>query len=104
LACAYAALAAHTDAKPQPDPLIKKVVGSLEFAICHPECEMKRPSEWIGNDPDFSQLSGDKMAASWHFLMTSGNETTQSAVSRLRWRAGGAPDDRGNAARTAMPG
>ena len=58
LACTYAALAARTDAKPRPDPLIKKVVGSLEFAICNPECEMERPSEWIGNDPDFGQLSG----------------------------------------------
>jgi hypothetical protein len=45
-------------AKPQPDPLFKKVVGSLEFAICNPECEMERPSEWIGNDPDSGQLPG----------------------------------------------
>jgi hypothetical protein len=68
LACAYAALAAHTDAKPQPDPLIKKVVGSLKFAICNPECEMERPSEWIGNDPDFSQLSGGQNDCFMAFL------------------------------------
>jgi hypothetical protein len=68
LACAYAALAAHPDAKPQPDPLIKKVVASLEFAICNPECEMERPSEWIGNDPDFSQLSGGQNDCFMAFL------------------------------------
>jgi hypothetical protein len=56
LACAYAALAAAVDAKTEPDPLIRKVVRSLEFAVCNPECEMERPSEWIGNDPDFSWL------------------------------------------------
>ena len=65
---AYAALAAHPDAKPQPDPLIKKVVASLEFAICNPECEMERPSEWIGNDPDFSQLSGGQNDCFMAFL------------------------------------
>ena len=70
LACAYAALAAHPDAKTQLDPLVSKdaktqlnllvskVARSLEFAICNPECEMERPSEWIGNDPDFRRLSG----------------------------------------------
>ena len=60
LACAYAAVAALAGAKPQPDPLIKKVVRSLEFAICNPECEMERPSEWIGNDPDLSRLCKGK--------------------------------------------
>ena len=88
LACAYVALAAHPDAKPQPDPLIKKVVGSLEFAICNPECEMERPSEWIGNDPDFSQLSGGQNDCFMAFLDDSGNETIQSAVSRLGPTAG----------------
>jgi hypothetical protein len=80
LACAYAALAAHADedtqpdpriekdAKPQPDPRIEKVVGSLEFAVCNPECEMERPSEWIGNDPDFSQLSGGQNDRFMEFL------------------------------------
>jgi hypothetical protein len=57
LACAYAALAAQADEDTQRD-LVKEVVGSLEFAVCNPECEMERPSEWIGNDPDFTRLSG----------------------------------------------
>ena len=56
LACAYAALAASMDNKTELDPLAGKVVRSLEFAICNPECEMERPSEWIGNDPDFNWL------------------------------------------------
>lgn len=63
LACAYAALAAHEDTKNTQDldRLVSKVVRSLEFAVCNPECEMERPSEWIGNDPDFSWLrSGEK--------------------------------------------
>jgi hypothetical protein len=68
LACAYAALAAHPDARAKPGHLIKKVVGSLEFAICNPECEMERPSEWIGNDPDFSQLSGGQNKRFMTFL------------------------------------
>jgi len=55
LACAYATLAADADAKGL-DPLVKKVMCSLEFALCNPECEMERPSEWIGHDPDFSRL------------------------------------------------
>ena len=54
LACAYAALAAR--AENEPDRLVAKVVASLEFAICNPECEMERPSEWIGSDPDFGRL------------------------------------------------
>jgi len=36
--------------------LAGKVVTSLEFAINNPECEMERPSEWIGSDPDFGCL------------------------------------------------
>jgi hypothetical protein len=63
LACAYAALAADAcaapaasaDAKTEPDRLVKKVISSLEFALCNPECEMERPSEWISNDPDFNE-------------------------------------------------
>jgi hypothetical protein len=65
LACAYAALA---DQDAQPDPLIKKVVASLEFAVCNPECEMERPSEWISNDPDFSRLSGGRNDRFMEFL------------------------------------
>jgi hypothetical protein len=43
------------------DPLVSKMIRSLEFAVCNPECEMERPSEWIGHDPDFSCLrSGEK--------------------------------------------
>ena len=38
------------------DPLVAKAIRSLEFALCNPECEMERPSEWIRNDPDFSWL------------------------------------------------
>ena len=56
LACAYAALAARADPKTGLNPLVSKVVRSLEFAVCNPECEMERPSEWIGNDPDFGSL------------------------------------------------
>jgi hypothetical protein len=55
LACAYAALAARAEIGP--DRLVAKVIASLEFAICNPECEMERPSEWIGNDPDFGHLN-----------------------------------------------
>lgn len=54
LACAYAALAARSEN--EPERLVTKVVASLEFAVCNPECEMERPSEWIGNDPDFGRL------------------------------------------------
>lgn len=32
------------------------MVRSLEFAVCNPECEMERPSEWISHDPDFDWL------------------------------------------------
>jgi hypothetical protein len=55
LACAYAALAASADPETELDPLVRKVVRSLEFAICNPECEMERPSEWISH-PDFDWL------------------------------------------------
>jgi hypothetical protein len=36
--------------------LVTKVVTSLEFAICNPECEMDRPWDWIAHDPDFGWL------------------------------------------------
>jgi hypothetical protein len=62
LACAYSALAACADAKTEVDPLARKVIRSLEFALYNPECEMERPSEWIGNDPDFSWLRREKNA------------------------------------------
>ena len=57
LACAYAALAARVKSRTEMDPLVAKAIRSLEFALCNPECEMERPSEWIRNDPDF-QLAG----------------------------------------------
>ena len=60
LACAYAALAARADPETGLDPLVRKVIRSLEFAICAPECEMERPSEWIGHDPDFGSLRDGK--------------------------------------------
>jgi hypothetical protein len=60
LACAYAALAACADAKAARDPLVTKMISSLEFAVCNHECEMERPSEWIGHDPDFSWLCREK--------------------------------------------
>jgi hypothetical protein len=44
------------------------VVRSLEFAICNPECEMERPSEWIGNDPDLSRLCKGKHEPFTRFL------------------------------------
>jgi hypothetical protein len=60
LACAYAALAAGAAAKTKVDPLVGKVIRSLEFALYNPECEMERPSEWIGNDPDFNWLRSEE--------------------------------------------
>jgi hypothetical protein len=56
LACAYAALAADQGPETKMGPLVAKAIRSLEFALCNPECEMERPSEWIRNDPDFSWL------------------------------------------------
>jgi hypothetical protein len=56
LACAYAALVASADPETELDPLVRKLVRSLEFAVCNPECEMERPSEWISHDPDFDWL------------------------------------------------
>jgi hypothetical protein len=56
LACAYAALAAEADPATEVDPLVEKVIRSLEFTVSNPECEMERPSEWIGHDPDFNWL------------------------------------------------
>jgi hypothetical protein len=80
LACVYAALAACPDAKTKPDSLVEKVICSLEFALCNPECEMEHPSEWIGHDPDFSLLCDEKTSASQSFSMNSGN-----GITRIRW-------------------
>ena len=63
------------------DSLAAKVVRSLEFAICNPESEMERPSEWIGNDPDFTWLYRRKTKHSRRSFVTSGNETTQPTAS-----------------------
>jgi hypothetical protein len=60
LACAYAALAAGAGPGTELDPLVRKVVRSLEFAVCNPECEMERPSEWISHDPDFDWLQREE--------------------------------------------
>lgn len=68
LACAYAALAADADPKTELGPLAEKVIDSLEFAVCNPECEMERPSEWIGSDPDFSWLRRKENARFTAFL------------------------------------
>jgi hypothetical protein len=68
LACVYAALAACAVRKTELDPLVAKVVRSLEFAVCNPECEMERPSEWIGSDPDFSWLVREKNTCFTAFL------------------------------------
>jgi hypothetical protein len=97
LACAYAALAASPDNKTELDPLAGKVVRSLEFAICNPECEMERPSEWIGNDPDFNWLSQRKNEHFTAFLCdqrrrdypADGQPTWRSSA-RLRRRRRGA--------------
>jgi hypothetical protein len=75
LACVYAAIAQDGSAQleacgPGPEEvravaeqtkdelqgLVTQVVTSLEFAVCNPECEMERPSEWIDHDPDFGCL------------------------------------------------
>jgi hypothetical protein len=69
LACAYAAvmqtLLAEYAAKREWDErklqnLTRLMVNSLEFTVCNPACEMERPGDWIGNDPDFSFLHPDE--------------------------------------------
>jgi hypothetical protein len=67
LACAYAALAADAETN-EVDKLVGKVIRSLDFALCNPECEMEHPSEWIGNDPDFSWLGRKENAHFTAFL------------------------------------
>jgi len=62
LACAYAAVMqadAISEADREPArlrTLTEHIVTCLEFAVCNPECEIERPGDWIGNDPDFSFL------------------------------------------------
>jgi hypothetical protein len=55
LACAYAAViqarrAAGAD-QSELRELTSRVVSSLEFTVCNPECEMERPCDWIATDP-----------------------------------------------------
>ena len=47
--------------------LLAKVVTSLEFAICNPECEMDRPWDWIAQDPDFAWLRSPGNPLTIHF-------------------------------------
>jgi hypothetical protein len=65
LACVYAALMARRDKETSTDALVTKLISSLKFAICNPECELEHPSEWISNDPDFRSLhhTGNKRFA-----------------------------------------
>jgi hypothetical protein len=62
LACAYAAVMQTrlaSKAKRETGELhtlTEQIVACLEFAVCNPECEIERPGDWIGNDPDFSFL------------------------------------------------
>lgn len=69
LACAYAAVAqavrvngadqaGGADQEALRD-LTGRVVGSLWFTVCNPQCEMDRPWDWIFNDPDFSCLKAE---------------------------------------------
>jgi len=48
-ACVYAALS-----------LDHRVVVSLQRAVNNPDCEMRRPSDWISHDPDFSCLKASR--------------------------------------------
>jgi hypothetical protein len=67
LACAYAAVvqaiqAEGADRTALPD-LADRVVSSLWFTVCDPQCEMERPWDWIFNDPDFSCLKDEDQEA-----------------------------------------
>ena len=67
LACAYAAVAQVRQAagagQDELRDLAGRVVSSLEFTVCSPECELDRPWDWISNDPDFGCLhSGNEKA------------------------------------------
>jgi hypothetical protein len=59
LACAYAAL----PSSPGNGPAVTRVLSSLQFAVCNPECEMERPSEWISHDPDLNRITDAEFAA-----------------------------------------
>ena len=51
-ACLYAALVGKYDN----ETMARRVVTSLTRAINDRHCEMGRPSDWIGTDPDFSSV------------------------------------------------
>ena len=60
-ACLYAALAGMYDNKTEAgkqdiERMARRVVTSLTRAINDRHCEMGRPSDWIGADPDFSSV------------------------------------------------
>ena len=61
------------------------IVNSLEFTVCNPECEMERPGDWIGNDPDFSFLHPDE---------NSGKTLTENEPDGLRGFQGVPPHSR----------
>ena len=82
LACAYAALAASKDPMTELDPLVTKMVNSLEFAVCNPECELDRPSSGSATTRTSAGWSGRKTSASWRSSTSSATETTQPTASR----------------------
>jgi hypothetical protein len=63
LACAYAAVAQALPRAAGEEQrelrrlelrkLTDRIVSSLWFTVCNPECEMERPWDWIYHDPDF---------------------------------------------------
>jgi hypothetical protein len=55
-ACLYA-MTTGPDAKPSP-AAASKAVTLLRLAIADPDCELDRPSEWIGADPSLAALYG----------------------------------------------
>jgi hypothetical protein len=68
LACAYATVATQAHRNGSADrselrELTGRVVSSLWFTVCNPECEMDRPWDWIFNDPDFRYLKCTDEAA-----------------------------------------
>jgi hypothetical protein len=89
LACGYAALAVGADPKTEPSPLVRKAVRSLEFAVCNPECEMERPSEWISNDPDFGWLCRGEYEPFTAFLDDQRNRDYPADKGRRRPRSRG---------------
>jgi hypothetical protein len=68
LACAYAAVVARARQGGDADQsalldLTDRVVSSLWFTVCNPQCEMERPWDWIFNDPDLSCLKDENEEA-----------------------------------------